>query len=120
MKTGGRIVKFWSVTTLAEFLGVPKTWIYDRTRVNGPEVIPHMKFGKYIRFAPESRPFQEWLEQHQISSTVQSSNPMWKGLGKITGSANRNQAVVGGTPAFPERKVLGGMVRDGSLPAKTD
>jgi hypothetical protein len=113
-------VKFWSITALAEFLGVPKTWIYDRTRVNGPEVIPHMKFGKYIRFAPESQPFQEWLEQHRISSTVQNSNRMGRGLGKIVALANPNQAVAGGTPAFPERKGVGVMVRDGSLPAKTD
>jgi hypothetical protein len=61
-------VKFWSVTTLAEFLGVPKTWIYDRTRTNGPEIIPHMKFGKYVRFAPESQAFQEWIEHHGIGS----------------------------------------------------
>jgi hypothetical protein len=68
-QTGGRIVKFWSITTLSEFLGVPKTWIYDRTRENGPEVIPHMKFGKYIRFAPESQAFLEWLERHRIART---------------------------------------------------
>ena len=33
------------VETLADFLGVPKTWIYERTRENGPEVIPHTKLG---------------------------------------------------------------------------
>jgi hypothetical protein len=60
-------VKFWSVATLADFLGVPKTWIYDRTRANGPEIIPHARFGKYVRFDPESRAFQDWLEGHQIT-----------------------------------------------------
>jgi hypothetical protein len=63
-------MKFWSVATLAEFLGVSKTWIYDRTRANGPEIIPHAKFGKYVRFDPESRAFQEWLEGHRVTRTV--------------------------------------------------
>ena len=63
-------MRFWSVSNLAEFLGVPKTWIYDRTRENGPEVIPHMKFGKYVRFAPESQAFQEWLERHRVGGAV--------------------------------------------------
>jgi hypothetical protein len=63
-------VKFWSVSNLAEFLGVPKTWIYDRTQANGPEVIPHVKFGKYVRFEPESRAFQDWLDGHRIGPMV--------------------------------------------------
>jgi hypothetical protein len=45
-----------------------KNLIYDRTRTNGPEIIPHMKFGKYVRFAPESQAFQEWIEHHGIGS----------------------------------------------------
>ncbi len=69
-------MKFWSVGSLAEFLGVPKTWIYDRTRVKGPEVIPHVKFGKYVRFEPESRAFQEWLDRHRIARTVANSIDM--------------------------------------------
>lgn len=36
---------------LAERLSVPIGWIYDRTRDNGPEQLPHYKLGKYIRFA---------------------------------------------------------------------
>ena len=56
----GRI--FLNVTQLSEILGVPKTWIYDRTRGDGPEVIPHAKFGKYIRFDPMSDEFVEWVE----------------------------------------------------------
>jgi hypothetical protein len=69
-------VKFWSVNNLAEFLGVPKTWIYDRAQANGPEVIPHVKFGKYVRFKPESRAFQEWLDGYGIGRTV--PNRIWK------------------------------------------
>jgi hypothetical protein len=66
---GGVIVKFWNIATLAEFLVVPKSWIYERTRVNGPEVIPHIKLGKYIRFDPESPAFQEWLKNHEVGAS---------------------------------------------------
>lgn len=34
---------------LSELLGVPVSWIYQRTRM-GQSAIPHVKFGKYVRF----------------------------------------------------------------------
>ena len=40
------------VKELAKILSVPVSWIYDRTR-QGPEVIPHIKFGNYVRFNVE-------------------------------------------------------------------
>lgn len=76
-KTGSELIrtsKFWSVDEVAEHLGVPRSWIYDRTRENGPEVIPHLKLGKYIRFNPESRAFQKWLTGHEVSTDVGYAN----------------------------------------------
>jgi len=66
-------VRFWSVNELAEFLRVPVTWIYDRTRDQGPDLIPHIKLGKYLRFNPESPAFQEWLRRHEVGSVIGSS-----------------------------------------------
>jgi len=66
--------EFWSVPQLASHLGVPRSWIYDRTRKNGPEVIPHVKLGKYIRFNPESEAFQKWLTGHEVLSDVGCAN----------------------------------------------
>ena len=60
--------KLWGIDHLAEFLDVPKSWIYERTRIGGPELIPHMKLGKYLRFDPTSRVFKSWLESHQVLS----------------------------------------------------
>ncbi len=60
--TGINPERYWKVTQLADYLGVPRTWIYDRTREGGPEVIPHLKFGKYVRFDPSSGEFQDWLK----------------------------------------------------------
>lgn len=43
------VEKLLTVDELAKVLNVPKSWIYERTR-QGQEAIPHLKFGKYVRF----------------------------------------------------------------------
>jgi excisionase family DNA binding protein len=56
--------KFLSVDELAAMLGVAKTWLYDRTAKNTSiEAIPHVRFGKYIRFDSESEEFHKWLSR---------------------------------------------------------
>jgi excisionase family DNA binding protein len=45
--------KLLTVDELAELLAVPRSWIYERTRRDGPEIIPHFKVGKYVRFRLE-------------------------------------------------------------------
>ena len=37
---------------MANILGVPLSWIYQRTSI-GQNAIPFVKVGKYIRFSPE-------------------------------------------------------------------
>ena len=39
-----------SVDELAESLNVPKSWVYSRSRETGPDAIPRIKVGKYVRF----------------------------------------------------------------------
>lgn len=39
--------KFANIDETAEFLGVPRSWLYDRTRRNA---IPMRRIGKYVRF----------------------------------------------------------------------
>ena len=56
--------KLWTPDDVAEYLNVPVGWIYKRTRKNGPEMIPHIKLGKYLRFDPASPAFQDWLAYH--------------------------------------------------------
>ena len=41
--------KLINVKALAEMLNVPVSWIYQRT-MQGDKAIPHVKFGKYVRF----------------------------------------------------------------------
>ncbi len=42
--------KLIGVEEVAAFLGVPKSWVYERTRRRGNECLPHLKVGKYLRF----------------------------------------------------------------------
>ena len=61
-----------TVTELAAYLRVPKTWVYDRTRSDGPDIIPHLKLGKYVRFDPDSDAFQRWLKEQRIEIPTES------------------------------------------------
>lgn len=62
--------RFWTVRQLADYLGVPTSWIYARTRRNSTDLIPHIKFGKYVRFDSESQSFQDWLKAHEVKSAA--------------------------------------------------
>jgi excisionase family DNA binding protein len=46
---------------LADLLGVPISFVYDRTGQNSPDPIPHFKLGKYVRF--DLATVQEWLAE---------------------------------------------------------
>jgi len=39
-----------TVHDVAEFLRVPASWVYERTRRHGRDRLPHVKIGKYLRF----------------------------------------------------------------------
>jgi excisionase family DNA binding protein len=49
-----------TVPEIASALKVPVSWIYDRVRRSGPEQIPHIKLGKYLRFRWSA--VQGWLD----------------------------------------------------------
>ena len=52
--------EFLTVAEVAEVLRVPVSWVYDRTRRDGCEKIPHIKLGKYLRFELDS--VRAWLQ----------------------------------------------------------
>ena len=47
----GSQIKLITPEELADWLKVPLSWIYDRTRRAGPERIPVYKIGRYLRFS---------------------------------------------------------------------
>ena len=58
--------KLLTVKDLAALLSLKESWIYDRTTPNGPEFIPHVRFGRQVRFDIESEEFQAWLKSHGV------------------------------------------------------
>jgi hypothetical protein len=46
---------------LADMLGVPVSFVYDRTRQTSSDPIPHFKLGKYVRF--DMGHVGEWLKE---------------------------------------------------------
>lgn len=54
---------------LAKRLNVPETWVRSRTnlkRTNDP--IPHLRFGRYVRFSWGSDVLREWLNRQLVST----------------------------------------------------
>jgi hypothetical protein len=47
----GPHMKLITPEELADWLKVPLSWIYDRTRRAGPERLPVYKIGRYLRFS---------------------------------------------------------------------
>jgi excisionase family DNA binding protein len=46
---------------LAEYLNVPKSWVYEKTRDKNKGSIPRVKVGKYVRF--NIHDVLEWLKR---------------------------------------------------------
>jgi excisionase family DNA binding protein len=56
-------LKLLNVKEVAELLGVPVSFVYDRTRRSALDAIPHLKVGKYVRFDLEK--VERWLADRQ-------------------------------------------------------
>ena len=57
---------------LAKRLNVPETWVRSRSnlkRTNHP--LPHLRFGRYVRFSRGSDTLREWLERQLVSTNGQ-------------------------------------------------
>jgi excisionase family DNA binding protein len=54
---------------LAEKLRVKRSWVYRQTRYKGPNKIPFIKAGRFIRF--ELDKVMAWLEAITINNSVQ-------------------------------------------------
>ncbi len=54
-----------TVDELAQWLKVPPSWIYERTRRRGEGRLPFIKLGKYLRF--EAAAVRTYLERQRRS-----------------------------------------------------
>ena len=52
---------------LGHRLMLPASWIFAHTRERVPreERIPHIRFGRYVRFRWDSPELTEWIERHR-------------------------------------------------------
>src|SRR5215467_5924670 len=73
-----------TVSQIAEFLQVPNSWVYERTRRRGNERIPHFKLGKYLRFSKSE--VVEWVQiqrrnslrpDKELVTLRPTQNPSW-------------------------------------------
>jgi len=48
---------------LGSRLALPESWIRDQVRSRTTDPIPHLRFGKYVRFRWGSPELAEWLER---------------------------------------------------------
>jgi len=50
---------------LAKRLSLPESWVRNQTRSRAKNPIPHLKFGRYVRFQWGSPELVEWLERQK-------------------------------------------------------
>jgi hypothetical protein len=53
---------------LASRWKLPETWVRDGVRRRTKDPIPHIRFGKYVRFVWGSPELVEWFDRHRSSS----------------------------------------------------
>ena len=53
---------------LAARWGLPETWIRDQVRRRSADPLPHIRFGKYVRFRWGSPELEAWAERRIVSS----------------------------------------------------
>lgn len=52
---------------LARRWNVPETWIREYTRCRTQNTIPHIRLGRYVRFAWDSPDLDHWLQQRRVN-----------------------------------------------------
>lgn len=52
-----------TVAEISQFLKVPVSWVYERTRRRGLDQLPHFKLGKYLRISKKE--VLDWLQKNK-------------------------------------------------------
>ena len=53
-----------NASQLAERLNLPETWVREMTRSRITDQIPHLRFGRYVRFQWGSPQLAAWIQRH--------------------------------------------------------
>jgi hypothetical protein len=69
-----RQYQFLDCKQLAERWNVPETWIRERVRSRSQDdPLPHVRFGKYVRFRWGSPELEEWAERRIVEGSNRKS-----------------------------------------------
>ncbi len=74
-----RRYEFINSKELALRWNLPETWVREQVRKRSTDPIPHIRFGKYVRFRWSSPELEDWAERRIVSS---SNRVVGRGLGK--------------------------------------
>ena len=80
-ETSGTKQQFELLTPVefAERLKVPASWARERTRsrhLREDDVIPHLRLGRYIRFAWGSPELEAWLRRRLYEKPIRENQPV--------------------------------------------
>ena len=64
---------------LASRWNLPVSWVREQVRSRSVDPLPHVRFGKYVRFRWRSPELEEWAERRIVSS---SDRVVGRALGK--------------------------------------
>jgi hypothetical protein len=54
---------------LASRWKLPESWIREQVRARSADPLPHIRFGKYVRFRWGSPELEDWAERRIVSSS---------------------------------------------------
>jgi hypothetical protein len=60
---------------LARRWALPESWIREQVRSRSVDPIPHIRFGKYVRFRFASPELEAWAERRMIASNKVGRTP---------------------------------------------
>jgi len=52
---------------------LPASWVRDHVRSRTTDSIPHIRFGRYVRFRWGSPELEGWLAEHMVNSSASAS-----------------------------------------------
>jgi len=64
---------------LASRWNLPESWVREQVRSRSVDPLPHVRFGKYVRFRWGSPELEDWAERRIVSS---SNRVVGRALGK--------------------------------------
>lgn len=65
--------EFIDCKEMAARWNLPESWIRDQVRSRSADPIPHVRFGKYVRFRWGSPELEEWAERRIIGGSNRKS-----------------------------------------------